>query len=409
MKIISLDAFKKSIPTKRRPEAKAAEHDAVAGTVRTLGAPLAIVVSKGRGNIDEVRKMFAAAKAEDVEKISDTLTDGDTIATYTMSDDSVDRPGDVIKQEGWVLDEYRANPQFLFGHDSHEPPIGKALTTFVEGNRLRGTFKFMSAEISAFAAMIGKMVVGDKSGSYLPAGSVGFKPIEFEVAEERMDPNDEMSWWMPPLNFLKQLLLEFSAVPLPANPNALVDGAKGLLPFLSGEDAKLLRSWAERMVEGQGGLVIPRALAEKMASSGAKHFLVQRNETGDVVEGEPFADEGCCPSCGTRAALTEFRLVADEEPASAPVPVEDAPTKALVAELRRRGVSVGAAPIVAPAPAPAAVAPEKKQAPVPTLPKESEDVQDAFESKEALADFVAKATKDAVAAALTQRTGRLPD
>jgi hypothetical protein len=35
-----------------------------------------------------------------------------------FSDNSVDRYGDTIDARGWVLDNYKANPVALFGHDA---------------------------------------------------------------------------------------------------------------------------------------------------------------------------------------------------------------------------------------------------------------------------------------------------
>lgn len=425
MKIISLDKWKKSVATKKNPKPKKlGRFDGVASRA-VNGAPACIEVLPQRKNIDEIRASLVTAgmPLSMMTKLVDTVQEGDVLASYTMSDDSVDRPGDRIMQEGWDLEEYRANPQFLFGHDSSSPPIGKALGVYVARGALKGTFKFMPESISSFAAMIGRMVKGDAAGSYLPAGSVGFKPRDYRVAEERMDPNDEWAWLSPPIDFLKQLLLEFSSVPIPANANALIDGAKGLLPALSGSDAKLLREWAAKMIAGEGGLIIPRSLAEQMDSSGklivdvkALKAYGDEDDDGDeeeedekeTVPTEVKADNGRCPECGHEAPLSAFEKPADEGDKDT-TPISEASTEALLRALARRGVKLNVEAQEAkkdPTPAPT-----KSDAPpkAPALHKQSEPWHPDFDSPEAVGKFVEEATKKAVAEVMLQQRGRLPD
>jgi HK97 family phage prohead protease len=127
---------------------------------------------------------------------------------FVLSDESIDRMGDVLAVDGWELSAYRRNPTVLWAHLSSEPPIGKMTNIFVSGDRLIGDVKFADAETYDFADQIFRLV---KKG-YITAGSVGFIPLDFTFSDERRGGID----------FRRQELLEFSVVPVPANANSLV-------------------------------------------------------------------------------------------------------------------------------------------------------------------------------------------
>jgi hypothetical protein len=56
--------------------------------------------------------------------------------TFVLSTDDVDRHGDVISADGWVLDSYRENPVLLWAHDYRQSAIGRAVPAGVEMNPL---------------------------------------------------------------------------------------------------------------------------------------------------------------------------------------------------------------------------------------------------------------------------------
>jgi HK97 family phage prohead protease len=136
----------------------------------------------------------------------------DRTFTFVFSDESVDRYGDVIFARGWDLANFNANPIALFAHDAGtvENVIGRAKNVRVEGSRLIGDIEFMSAEVNPNAEIVFQMV----KGGFLNTVSVGFQPIEWELAKDKSRPQG--------VNFKKQELLEISIVPIPANANALV-------------------------------------------------------------------------------------------------------------------------------------------------------------------------------------------
>lgn len=124
---------------------------------------------------------------------------------FVMSDETVDRMGDVIAADGWQLANFRKNPIALFGHSSGFP-IGTWSNLRIEGKQLIGRLSLMppvSDRLREIHAAI---------GTVLRAVSVGFRPIEAEQIEGSK---------VGGLRFTKSELVECSLVAVPANPNAL--------------------------------------------------------------------------------------------------------------------------------------------------------------------------------------------
>ena len=70
---------------------------------------------------------------------------GDDPLTFVMSDETVDRMGDVIEAKGWNLRNFVKNPIALFGHD-HRFVIGHWTDVKVAGNKLIGRLEATDAE-----------------------------------------------------------------------------------------------------------------------------------------------------------------------------------------------------------------------------------------------------------------------
>lgn len=62
------------------------------------------------------------------------------------STEKADRDGEVIKQDGWDLKNFKANPVILAAHNYHDFPIGKATNVKVVDNKL--TFKSLISVIN---------------------------------------------------------------------------------------------------------------------------------------------------------------------------------------------------------------------------------------------------------------------
>ena len=135
----------------------------------------------------------------------------DRTLEFIGSTGHVDRYGDVIEVEGWDLKNYQKNPVFLWAHDYRQPPVGKALKVEKTDKGLLFRIQFPTAEEYPFADTVYKLYLG----GYLRATSVGFQDLEREPIADK--EGKQIGW-----RFKKQELYELSAVPVPANPQALV-------------------------------------------------------------------------------------------------------------------------------------------------------------------------------------------
>jgi hypothetical protein len=108
-----------------------------------------------------------------------------------------------------------------------------------------GDIEFMSADISAFADSIYRMV----KGGFIKAVSVGFIPLEWKFVSDNKRPYG--------IDFLKQTLLEISVCPVPCNPNALAEAKS------AGIDTAPLREWASRLLDDGAQVLVPRNLLEE--------------------------------------------------------------------------------------------------------------------------------------------------
>jgi HK97 family phage prohead protease len=166
---------------------------------------------------------------------------------FTCSDESIDLSGDLIKQSGWtnLKDFEEKNGVGLWCHDSSMPPIGRWENLGIIAGKLKGDLEFVTEDIYPFAATLAKMV----RGKFLNAVSVGFIPTEWEFSKDKKRPSG--------LDFIKQILLEVSLCPIPCNQNALIDARS------AGIDTGPISEWAERILDGEGKVLIPRNVLEE--------------------------------------------------------------------------------------------------------------------------------------------------
>lgn len=163
------------------------------------------------------------------------------VKRFTISTAEPDRMKDSINQHGWDLEPYKQAPRVLWAHDYAFPPIGRALTIELVGAALISDAEFMTAELHPFADMIFRMV----DGGWLNTASVGFRPLKWVYNEERKG-----------IDFSQQELLEYSVVPVPANPKALLQAKS------AGIDLAPLRGWAEQILADTAASQVSRVIGK---------------------------------------------------------------------------------------------------------------------------------------------------
>lgn len=126
--------------------------------------------------------------------------------TYVMSDETVDRMGDVIEASGWQLENFAKNPIALFGHD-HRFVIGHWSNVRVQGRKLIGKLNLLPAGVSERL---------DEIRAAVEAGVLRAVSVGFTSDPDSMEQNKGGGW-----RFKSAELMECSLVSVPANPNAL--------------------------------------------------------------------------------------------------------------------------------------------------------------------------------------------
>lgn len=173
----------------------------------------------------------------DIERVSEdeakaaSAENPDRVLRFTISTGGVDRDMDTVSVAGWKLDNYKRNPVVLWAHDYSELPIAKSLSVRRKEDTLVSMAEFAPADLSAKADTVFRML----KGGYLRATSVGFIPIEYKQVE---DAARQYGY-----DFTKQELIEFSVVPVPSNPAALIDA------HAAGINTASLKSWVEKELD----------------------------------------------------------------------------------------------------------------------------------------------------------------
>ena len=145
---------------------------------------------------------------------------GERSVLFTISKEVVDRDGDILRASGVDFSNYMKNPVFLSFHNSREFPLGKVTRFWVEGNEVKAIVYFPTLEelstdpnnASEKAKLVDFTYHCYKTGM-LNAVSVGFIPVEWIETDNGYD-------------ILKWELLEFSAVAVPANQDAIAQAVK---------------------------------------------------------------------------------------------------------------------------------------------------------------------------------------
>lgn len=164
-------------------------------------------------------KQKAVFATDMVVKEPESESDGIGTVTGVIVSDAVDRDGEVIIPKGVNLGEFRKNPVVLFGHDRHSPPIGKA-----EWIKFKKNINSIVAKVIFADTDMGKEIFNLFKGGFMKAFSVGFNPFS-KGCDFGRPTDDEIKERSDLKNvstiFRKIDMVEFSAVPIPANPEAL--------------------------------------------------------------------------------------------------------------------------------------------------------------------------------------------
>lgn len=221
-----------------------------------------------------------------VESIEGT----DRSLRFVISTAAVDRDNDTVAPTGWKLDNYKRNPVVLWAHDYSSLPVAKATGIGIEGGSLKADTQFADYP---FAETVFRLL----KGGFLNATSVGFAPKTYKINEERMG-----------LDFEEQELLEFSIVPVPANPEALIEARA------AGIDVAPMKGWAEGILKGLAKIDTKDA-GEAVAQ--VVDELVPLGDAIDALEAAPVTEVAAAEAVAVEEVAAVEELAADAVEAAA--------------------------------------------------------------------------------------------
>lgn len=249
---------------------------------------------------------------------------------FIASTEGIKRDGQDLKMENWRLDNYRANPVFLWSHDyrGNNLPIGRA-DVQVEGKTLTALVTFDPHDEFA------QQVEGKYRNGFLHAVSVGWDNVsecpncqhplrasEWILKTYRVDcPNCQKP--LPETIRMWHELLDVSAVNVPGDPQALIErtrnvqGAEGL----TWEEAACLMARvfdpANQMTEAERRRAYNRAerlyrtfgrQAPELLDNVTLAALTPADLRGHFLEGEPDLFPGLLSDMRAGAVLNTRNL-----------------------------------------------------------------------------------------------------
>lgn len=157
--------------------------------------------------------------------------DGSRRMTFVIrSGAAADRNGYRTNPKGWHTDNYLRNPVVLWAHDQTSLPLGRCTRLWTEGEQLKGEVEFTPEGELRFNDSVFNLL----RGGFLNAVSAGWSPIDYEFVDL-----EDGGW---EIAFSEQELMEFSIVPIPADPGALRQAAD------AGIDVGPVRAWAQKLL-----------------------------------------------------------------------------------------------------------------------------------------------------------------
>lgn len=155
--------------------------------------------------------------------------DDERTVTAVISTITVDRDKEVLLSKGANFENYLKNPVVLWAHNYDEPPIARTLWMKASRNKITAKSKFAETEKAEEIYQLFK-------GGFLKAFSVGFLPAENGSHPPTPDEVKKHPEWAEARRIYdKWELLEYSPVPVPANPEALATAVKSKGILLSKE------------------------------------------------------------------------------------------------------------------------------------------------------------------------------
>ena len=136
---------------------------------------------------------------------ADIISVDDRTVEHWITREVTDRDSEIVISDGMDAAEFMLNPVVLWAHERWTPPIGKALDGSLSITPQQG----VSARTEFAKGPLASEILDLYKGGFMRAWSIGF-------SVQQMEGNVISAW----------SLREYSAVPVPSNPLALVKAAE---------------------------------------------------------------------------------------------------------------------------------------------------------------------------------------
>jgi HK97 family phage prohead protease len=159
----------------------------------------------------DIKQKQFTAKQVNVDDESRTIT-------AEINTAAIDRAGEIVLPKGAIIENYMKNPVVLYAHDYSGKPWAKAI--YIDKKR-----KSIVAKVKVAETEEAEQIYQLYKGGFLSAFSIGFNAIKGHAPtpdEIRKYPE----WADARFVYDEWEMLEFSAVPVPCNPEALVSAVK---------------------------------------------------------------------------------------------------------------------------------------------------------------------------------------
>lgn len=252
------------------------------------------------------RALETGAKAEPLYSgghvKANTVNEENGTLIAKVSSAKTDRMLDIVVPQGMDNANFRRNPVMLWWHDDSQMPIGRSLSE--EAVADDGVYAEAQFDI---AGMMGSECFRHYAEGNLSAFSIRFVPTKYErIMKTVVIDGVSTEKWTGGFQFQEWELLEFSAVPIPANPDCVALSANGVLHLAKRMGIEVIGEPKDQLEL----VTAARTLFKGFLSEGALNELAERLSTASP--GMPPAGSGTVERTPAISAL-ELKAIAEIE------------------------------------------------------------------------------------------------
>jgi hypothetical protein len=149
----------------------------------------------------------------------------DRVLQYTITNETTDRYGDIVRAAGVDLTNYKREPVVHLAHDTSKFPVGNSIKTWYDSNdkSIKSWALFVDDRVDRTG--LSETAFRFASNGHMKGASVGFLPTESNSPSSK-EERDALGLGEQGREYRKCELLEYSICSIPCNPSALTTMSK---------------------------------------------------------------------------------------------------------------------------------------------------------------------------------------